>query len=315
MKVDRDYILTVQTGPYGPPQPNQSAFYTSYAQNQATIAPPYTMEFDIERNSWATSQTGTFRIKNLSPNLRDNIYKDAFATWNYATVKLQAGYKGQFLPTIFFGQILEAQSHRDGQFDFVTEINAQDGGFAIANSYSAQVVQPNTSFADAFASLNGDLANTAETPIIGNLPAKALSTRPVVFVGPTFKTIQNTLPPNTFGTIDLGTLKVMAYDDGLQFGDVIFNISADTGLLDPPVRSGNGISCRMLFEPRITLGQQVKLTSLDNTKFNGIYQVMGVAHLGIVSPTESGSAYTTLQLYNQGLISVLTNGVAAQATN
>lgn len=308
MKVGRDYSLTVGIGPYGAPERNGESVYIAYAQGSATIKPPFTLEFDIRREFMASSQTASVRIKNLSRQTRDSIYKDPFATGNYATFELRAGYGGQFLPVVFNGTIIEAQSRREGRKDIVTEISAFDGGLAIGNSYSSTTFAPNTPLVDAFKKLNGDLIGVSNSPIIGTVPG-TVGTRPYAAVGPTFNIIQSLLPQNVSATIDLNQLKILSDTDAVSVGQTVFNISSDTGLLDPPVRSEYGVYCRILFEPRITLGQQVQLISKDNPKFNGSYQVKSVSHQGIISPTENGPAFTTIGLYNFGIITKLTGGI------
>lgn len=308
MKLHRTYLLTIGIGPYGPPTKTGGGLFIAETTGTVIVAPPITLEFDVRREFAAAAQTATLKIKNLAPKTRGAIYKDQYATAIYAPVTLQAGYENQFMPTIFQGTIREAQSHREGRVDMVTQIEAFDGGFATANSHSSMVLAPGTPVSDAIGALNGDLVKTSSTPIIGTVPQK-LGSRATVLVGPTFALIQKLLPPNVTATIDNNQLKVLADTDALTFGEQTFLVSSATGLLDPPVREGQGIACRMLFEPRISLGQQVQLVSEDNPKFNGTYQVKGVSHQGIISAAEGGAAFTTLLLYNFGILNALTGSV------
>lgn len=307
IKFGRDYVLTVGIGPYGPPDANSGPMPIASATNSVVIKPPFTLEFDVRRELMASSQTGSFKIKNLSGNTRDSIYKDQYAFALYAKISLQAGYRGQSLPTIFDGTIRWAQSRRENRKDIVTEIECFDGGFPIGNSFSARLVPAGYSYVQAFKDLNSDLVNVSATPIIGNVPP-SLGSRPTVLLGPTWEMIQKILPPTFSATIDNNQLKILSPFDAIQYGasDSTFTISSATGLLDPPIREGNGVSCRMMFEPRITIGQQVNLVSIDNSNLNATYQVSGIYHQGIISPSEGGAAFTTLLLYNFGKISALT---------
>lgn len=309
MKFGRDYLLTVQVGPYGPPTDFGGATPIAKATREIQIKPPFTIEFDVRREFLAAAQTASIKIENLSRQTRDMIYKDHYAAAYYATVKLQAGYQGSFLSTIFHGTILEAQSHRESRTTMVTQIEAFDGGFAMGNSYSSRVLPPGYSFSGALRQLNGDLCGVSGTPIIGSVPA-SLGPRSTILVGPTFSLIQKLLPPNVSATIDNNQLKVMADTDVLQFGETIFVISSATGLLNPPCRQGQGVEVQMLFEPRLTVGQKVRLISEDNSKFNTDYQVKGVSHQAIISPAKGGEAVTTLQLYNFGKLNELTGAIA-----
>lgn len=311
MKVNRDYVLTVGVGPFDPPSGSGTNQGVSYATSTVVIKPPFTLEFDIRREFLATSQTATIRIKNLKQKTRDTLYKDRFATTLYARVTLQAGYMGSFLPTIFDGTVWFAASKREDRRNIVTEIESFDGGFAMANSISAFTLPASADFTSAVTRLNGDLVGVSSTPIIGTLP-KTLGPRPTVFVGPTFDLLTKLLPVGVTGTIDNGQLKVLADTDALQFGNQTFVISSATGLLDPPVREGAFITVRMLFEPRIVLGQIVQLSSTINSIFNGNYQVRGISHYGIISDSENGPAYTTLQLYlGPGNLKILSGAVSS----
>ena len=305
MKINRDYILTIGVGPFGPPI-STGAGPIAKATRSIVIKPPYTIEFDVRREFSASSQTATIRIENLAQKTRDVIYKDPFSVGLYAEVQLQAGYQNQYLPVIFRGTILWAQSHREAQKNMVTEISAQDGGFAMANSYTSATIGPSQSVTDAISVLNADLFGVSPTPIIGSIPQGPLGLRTTLLVGPTFSLIQNILPLGFSATIDTNQLKVLADTDALNFGSSVFLIEAATGLLDPPVREGFGISCKMLFEPRVTIGQHVQLVSEDNPMFNGDYQVKGVSHNAIISPTKNGPATTSLEIYNFGKITELT---------
>jgi hypothetical protein len=312
MKFGRDYVLTVGVGPFGPPvQTGGATGGVSYATNQVEIKPPLTLEFDIRREFMASAQTATLRIKNLKEKTRDIIYKDRFSTTLYAPIKLQAGYEGSPLSTIFEGSIWFASSYRYDRRNIVTEIESFDGGFAYGNSFTSICLPPSHSFRDALTRLNGDLVGVYATPIIGTVPA-TLGPRSTVLVGPTFNLLTKLLPASVAATIDNNQLKVLADTDVIQFGPDVFEISVDSGLLDPPVREGAMLNCRMLFEPRIQLGQVVRLRSVVNSIFNGNFQVRGVSHYGIISDSEGGPAYTTLNLYlGPGFLKTLSGAISS----
>jgi hypothetical protein len=305
MKFNRDYTCTLGVPPWGPYNSdagiipggtNKAPSDFLYAQRKVTIAPPYTVEFDIRREFLASAQSATFKFYNLGETTRDLIYKDRFTTNYYARITFNAGYKGAFLPNIFDGTVYFARSLRLSRTNYVTEVQSQDGSIAYANSYSNLVVPAGYPFKDAIKKLNNNLVGVSDSPIIGTVPS-TINQRPLVLCGPTFPLIQKLLPANVSATIDSATLKVLANTDALQYGTSVFQINASTGLLDPPVREGTVLICKILFEPRITIGQKVQLTSLDNSIFNNDYQVVGVSHSGIISPAVGGEAVTTVQLY------------------
>lgn len=302
MKFNRTYNLVVDVGPYSPikkedgtPSTKFSAF-TKFAENSVTIEPNYTIEFSIRREMLATAQTANFKIYNLGESTRDVIYKEWFNGGEYAGIEFRAGYLNQFMPVIFNGNIRSAYSKRVGRTNIVTEIDAYSGGFAQANSYSNFNLQPGSSLSDLINRLNQDLVKVAPTPIIGNVPS-LVNQRSVVCVGPTYNIIQNILPVNVNATIDNNQLKVLGINDGFKVNEEIFVISSETGLLDIPERQGMFITCKMLFEPRLTIGQLVWLISKDIPRYNGIYPVQGLTHEGIISPAVNGPLTTLVNLY------------------
>lgn len=299
------YSLTVDTGPFVPvtspvsgvPPPNGYSYFKSMGSNSLTFTPPLTVEFEIRREFQGSAQSGTFRIKNLARAHRNAVYRDQYA-WQYLLgIEFRAGFKsGSYLPLIFNGRVNWARSERRGE-DWWTIIDAFDGSFAMANSFTSQTFPPNTDLPTVFNSLNGDLIGTYKTPIIGTLPSqKAL--RGLSLFGPTWKQILRTLPPGVSATIDNNQLKILSYSDAINVGGQgAFLIQADTGLLSPPVRSGQMLELDMIFEPRITLGQLVQLNSFGNSEFNGTYRVNGITHQGTISPDVDGEITTHLTIW------------------
>ena len=302
MKFNRTYSLFCEVGPYTKPEtangstvPNNQVFQR-YAQNNVTIKPPYTIEFSIKREILATAQTATFKIYNLAEKTRDVIYKEWFNGADYASIQFRAGYENQFVPLIFNGNVLQAYSQRLGRNNIVTEIHAYDGGFAQANSYSNFTLAAGAKLSDTIIRLNADLVKVFPTPIIGSIP-NFVNQRASVYCGPTYNLIQKLLPVGVNATIDNNQLKVLGNSDCFQVNNETFVISSATGLLDIPMRQGNFIQVKMLFEPRLTIGQKVQLISQDIPIYNNIYPVQGITHEGIISPSVNGTLITTVNLY------------------
>ena len=87
---------------------------------------PLTIEFNIIRDTQATTNTGVFSIYNLSYATREKMFKDRLNTGIVKGIILEAGYEGN-LSTIFKGNIQECYSRRNGA-DIITEIQAWDIG-------------------------------------------------------------------------------------------------------------------------------------------------------------------------------------------
>jgi len=77
-------------------------------------------------------------------------------------------------------------------------------------------------------------------------------------------------------------------------------------LLGTPKKSQNRIIVEILFEPAITVGQQVELQSrtLPN-EFNQSYKVLGIEHYGTISGAKGGKLKTVLSLDARQLINQL----------
>ena len=116
LKFGRNYLLQIQT------QTGQLI----------TIQPPFTVEFDITRNTLSSANVCSLRIYNLSSPHRNQIRHNYLDTQTFQSIIFQAGY-GQNLATAFVGNITQAWSVREGT-NFVTTIESFDGGFAFNNA-------------------------------------------------------------------------------------------------------------------------------------------------------------------------------------
>ena len=56
------------------------------------IEPPFTIDFDINRDMEATANTGNFKIYNLSPSTRKEIFQDLFDLSSIRKIIFEAGY-------------------------------------------------------------------------------------------------------------------------------------------------------------------------------------------------------------------------------
>jgi hypothetical protein len=259
--------------------------------NNVTIEPPYTIEFAVRRENLATSQSATITIYNLSEIHRNQIYKDRFNTTLMRAIQLRAGYQGN-TPLIFNGTIFSAASERIGT-DFKTTIECMDGAYAIQNAFSNVSIGTGQAFGEIIATLNKDLAAVGlkGDPIIGTYPGS--TRRGSVYLGNTWNYLLQ-LTGRTC-TIDNGQLK--ALNDNEVVSTEIPLITSASGLLGSPKRENTMITFRMLFEPRLTLGQVIQLDSTSNSLFNGTYKVVGFTHNAVISPVKAGEAVTRVSLW------------------
>lgn len=281
-------------------------FIPSYSLSIETILPerngqpanvvlqlPYACEFEVRRATLASSQTATFRIFNLGERTRDLIQKDWFNLSDVRAVQFRAGYQGEASTLIFNGTVKQAQSvRRPGAVDFVTEVEAFDGGALMANGFSLRTIAAGTQFTDLIKTLSKDLPGLARSAFIGALPGA--TKRGATFVGNTWSYIFQM--SGGLATIDNGQLKILNPDE--YAAGEIPEITSASGLVGTPQRYLNMMRVSMIFEPKFTIGQLVNLNSSGLKKFNGRYKVMGIIHRGLISESRDAERRTELTLWN-----------------
>lgn len=257
------------------------------------ITMPFTMTFNINRNIMAGANTSKVTLYNLNENTRKKIYKDQYRTAVYKGITIRAGYGMQdnpkLLPVVFKGNLKQAYSKREGT-EFLTEIEAYDGGFALVNGYSSLNFTSGTQRNDVIDTLINGLPHINKG-IVGNF--NDILPRGNSLAGSTVEKLQQITNNNFF--IDCEKAYCLLPDEALQ-GDIQV-LKADTGLLSSPIREETYLKVKTLFEPRIRLGQVISLESTTNTEFNGVYKVMGFKHSGTISASVSGNCQTEIILY------------------
>ncbi len=258
-------------------------------QSNVVIPEEMTIEFDITRQDWSSTQEATFRIHGLSEKTRNLLYKDQYAKTEYRAIQFRAGYE-DFLPLCFNGFVFRGDSYKISD-TWITEITAYDGGLAMANGFVAQTVVSGQTVGDTLKFLASQLPSTTGNPIIGSFPQT--NSRGKVLFGNTWQVIMQ--ETNRIGMIDNGQVKILNYFEALSAEIPV--IDSTSGLLGSPRRGTTSLEFRMLFEPRLTLGQLVELRSVTNKIFNGLYKVLGFTHQGIISQSVAGECITNARLF------------------
>lgn len=257
-------------------------------ENEAIIIePPFTIRFSITRTISSSVNQMKLDIYNLGKELRNQIFQDRFNLKKYKKVILQAGYDK--LSTIFVGNILEATSFRRKQ-DIITNINAQDGGFSVRNSYSSFSLKKGETFKNTVKKLFDDMVNVSKGKI-GDIDGNFK--RGAVFNGNTYNLLKAQTKENVF--IDNEVINALKDNEVIE-GEVPL-ITSETGLLNTPIRRDSFIEVEVLFEPRIIIGQIIEIKSSVNPLFDGQYKVIGIKHNAVISEAINGEAKTTLQLF------------------
>lgn len=253
---------------------------------------PYTVEFHIDRSNLASSQTATFTIYNLGKERRNLLQKDQSNAGELRSIQFSAGYDDIGRPLCFNGTVMSAYSERRPK-DFVTVIEAFDGGYAMANGLSNFTIGSGASFKEILETLASPVNFPSVTgrPIIGNFPGR--TTRGSTYVGNTWNYISQLARGLAY--VDNGRLNVLNPNEVISPNIPLINSSS--GLLTSPKRSGALIEFEMVFEPRLVVGQIVALQSIGNDIFNGSYKVTGFVHSGTISDVVAGTNRTQVTLW------------------
>lgn len=255
------------------------------------ISLPFTMSFRVVRNTFATANTAKITILNLAEDTRRQIYKDRYKFNIYKGIELRAGYgdKKELLPIIFKGNIKQAYSQKD-KVDYITEIEAYDGGFAFQNGRTIRSFAAGTGDKQILKTLIEDLPGVDIGKIgtfKGSLP------RGNAMQGVTTDLIKDVSGGNFF----IDNEKAYCLQEEECFRGNIGEINSGSGLLGSPQREETLLTFKMLFEPRLQVGQYIHLTSETEKLFNGSYKVIGLEHNGTISDATSGKCETKVSLF------------------
>lgn len=261
------------------------------------ITPPFTIEFDITRNTLTSANVCQVRLYNLSALHRSQI---RFNTYEYGTpnysITLLAGY-GDNLSVIFTGNITQAWSVREG-INFITQIECFDGGFAFVNSTTNSNFAAGTPLNTVIKSIMGDLIGVS----VGSIGTSytGIVTRGNTYSGNSAEILDQLTGGGFF--VDQGKANALGNNEYIVSLTAPLIISAESGLLGTPLRERDLLRFDMLFEPALNVGTQIQLISATDTNFNGNYKITAVKHRGMISAAVCGSVITSVEFLKNGAL-------------
>lgn len=255
---------------------------------EIVIKPPFTVQFDVRRNTMANLNEATFIIYNLADKTRNRVFKDFFDPNQYHQIKFNAGY-GEQLFNCFTGNIMYAKSRREGA-DIVTEIYAKDGGFDTGNTTTHKTLAAGTKMSDFAKIMAQDFPNL-KLGAVGNL--QDTFKRPVSVSGNTYQEMIKYLQNDVY--IDGEQINFLLADEVKDVGQIPV-IKPETGLLETPIRENARMHIRTIFMPEIEMGQAIDLQSTILKEYNGQYKVIGVTHGGTISEAVGGECSSKFEL-------------------
>jgi hypothetical protein len=295
-KYGRNYVLTV---------------VNTVLNQSIQISLPFTMDFDINRDNYSSTNYAKIDIYNLSAIHRRIIQIDQFAIYtnvNQLLVTLQAGYgsNSALWPVVFQGIATRAYSQRHG-VDFITTIEGQDGAGAYQNAFTslgASVAPAGTPIREVILRIMQDLQPYGViTGYVGNLEGVIQTAQS--YYGPTIDLLSQLTNQNFF--IDLMQANMLLTNEcypGGTTNEIVIN--AESGLLDTPLLEKTLVKVNTLFEPSARIGILVFLQSQTNNSYNGQAKICGIHHRGTISTAVCGDAVTTLTLIAGTFIPVST---------
>lgn len=273
--------------------------YELYIQTQAgdvlVVKLPFTIEFDITRNTLTSANVCQIRIYNLSLINRNQIRFNVSNYGQFRSVLLRAGY-GTNLATIFSGNISQAWSVREG-VNFITQIECYDGGFAFVNGVTNQQFPAGVPQETVIRSLASSLPNV-KMGAIGSYPG--VLSRGNTYSGNTANILSELTGGGFF--VDNGKANALGTNEYIADVGSIGIINSKSGLLGTPVLEQTIVRFDMLFEPSLNAGQKIFLDSLTESNFNGQYKVTAVKHRGMISGSVAGSVITTGEFFYTKLL-------------
>lgn len=266
---------------------NYEVFIQQQNSKDLRIGLPFSLEFEIFRNSYSSANVASFRFYNLAPNTRAQIRKEGRDYGSIRSMSFQAGY-GDKLSLGFVGNISQAWSTREGS-NVITQIESYDGGYAYVNAAIDTQFPKGTNRTTIIQAVMKSLPGI-KTGAIGDTSGSISRGNSVT--GNSMEQLTQLTGGNAF--IDNGTVHVLGETECLE-GPVIL-INSATGMLGTPVRENTYVTVETLFEPTLQIGRQVRIESATAEHFTGLYRVIAVRHKGTISESVSGSATSSVTL-------------------
>lgn len=256
------------------------------------IGSQLTLDFNVTQSNTATGGSGMFTVWNLSAENRNKLFKDQFDMASKRYVRFSAGYwdgKELLMPMVYTGQIMSCYSYRQG-VDYKTEINAIDLGIGMATGAVNETFVAGTTLKDIIKTLLQAVPGM-KSITIGGLYDKVTS-RGFTASGNPMEIAKEL----TAGKMFVANGAAYVIDNNEVVQSAFTDINADTGLLNTPRRGDAKIDVSMIFEPRLLMGQMIRLNSETLPILNGEYKVISLNHVGTISGATCGKAVTNASL-------------------
>lgn len=254
---------------------------------------PLTLNFSVNRSTFAQINTANFQILGLNETTRTKLYKDRNNVTKFIRCEFKAGY-GDNLSLCFNGSVKECFSYKEsGGTEFKTQLDCWDGGFGIYWAHSNRLLSWQMPTYDILNILTSDFKVITLGGISDSIEVEQTE-RDHIFSGRTWDCVREFVNGNLF--IDNDRIYYMMMDTDVRQGDIMV-LDVDSGLLSSPQRRESVLEVELVFEPRVVIGQQIVLSSKSVPYLNGTYKIIGIAHDGTISGAVGGRLTTKLSLF------------------
>lgn len=237
------------------------------------------IEFQIDKSISSTQNTATIKIWNLKEETRNALGKEL------DEVILEAGYQppggSDNIGIIFQGNIRDVEHTRDGGVDIVTTLSNGDGDKAIRSATTSKSYKKGTPVKEVVDDLQKDLEKQGVKRGEQKLPENLGEfKRPYATVG-SVKEELDTLSRGKgfYWSIQNGVCEIIP-GDGFIGGIILLN--KESGLVDVPTITDNGVKVEALLNPDLRPNRRVKIESdvLQMNAANGEYRISECTYSG-----------------------------------
>ena len=236
-----------------------------------------TVSFDIQKSISGTANDAVVRIHNLSEASRNSIGRE------YTDITVEAGYipgDGQdYTGVIFSGQIRDFEHYRNST-DIVTIVQAGDGDKAIRKTTISKTYPAGTNPEAVVEDVYAGFAEHGVKRGEWLFPPMDPFIRPYSICGGAYREI-NILGRGKkfYWSIQNQVMEVIPHDGFLPLATAV---NKNTGMLDDPRLTDNGVKIRSLINPEVRPNRKIKVES-ERVKLNadnGEYRVGRIDYQG-----------------------------------
>ncbi len=208
--------------------------------------------FEVTKTSEETPNQATIKIYNLAEDTYSQLKKE------YTDILLKVGYQGNAL-VVFKGNIISAPTYWEG-VDNITEIKAGDGDSDYRNAVVNETLAAGTSDKELVEKASASM--TGGTTLGYSDAGQVARTRGKVITGDTRKVLAKVAKQNACTwSIQDGVLQMVKVTGVLPDEAIVLNYN--TGLIDSPKRSEEGLEVKALLNPTFKIDGKIKINNKE----------------------------------------------------